>query len=179
MASYHVFTDVRMPQHLPVGAVLVPQRTYTAERPVQAFDAAAPIRFVTRGALGIRLVDALEENTFALEGAGEMIQIPSRGQKLGIRMVWPGYEPWTKHISIVGVAPNQLITKGRLAYEVARAVRKCLEELSHKSSSEAAPDWWATQVPIDQLVLLELHQVMLSSWQPILCRVVPVPALGA
>ena len=76
-----------MPQELPAGGVLVPQRTYTSERPVQTFEPMDPIRFVAGGRLGIRLSAAIQEDTFDLEGAGDMIQLPGGGQKIGIRIV--------------------------------------------------------------------------------------------
>ncbi|GJE92921.1 hypothetical protein PsYK624_090800 [Phanerochaete sordida] len=168
-----------MPRELPAGGVLVPQRTYTSERPVQEFEPVEPIRFVVGGKPGIRLDAALQEDTLELEGAGDMIQLPSGGQKIGIRLVWPGYEPWFKYISVSGTAPGQLITKGRFAFEIARVVRQCLQELGQQSSTETATDWWASQVPLEQLVLLELHQVLRSSYQPVLCLIIPDSAPAA
>ena len=46
-----------------------------------------------------------------------------------------------------------------------------MQELSHAPSTEARSDWWVMKVPLEQLVLLELHQVLHGSWQPVLCRI--------
>lgn len=53
---------------------------------------------------------------------------------------------------------------------VSLEILKATQELSYNRSTEALPDWWVQNVPLERLMLLELHHVGQGSWQPVLAR---------
>ncbi|KAI0692325.1 hypothetical protein BC835DRAFT_1357698 [Cytidiella melzeri] len=185
-AEYHtVFNYIG---HAEVPGWIVPQQVYKTDT---AFQANAPVQFYVGGQLGIRLSDALAQNVYGLADSNQPVILTTNAMKIGIRIWWPGYERWIKHIHVYGHSSDRPpITKALLAFHIARLVHEfrqvsqaCYllfkriraqhrhgQEMAHKQSTEERRDWWTTNIPFEQLVLLELRHVSLGSWQPVMCR---------
>ncbi|KAI0339045.1 hypothetical protein BDW22DRAFT_1487138 [Trametopsis cervina] len=161
--QYHSFMNV---QGAYTGTVVVPQliyRTAPGYRPLHSTG------FCVNGVPGVKLADALTSNLNHLDRAGELVELgPTMAKKVTLRINWPGYDNWSDTIHLLdhGYDANQ-ITRAKLAYEIARKVRTCLQDLATLRSRDATQDWWAARYPIERLVLLELRHVAAGSWQPV------------
>ena len=140
--TFHVFPlDATLPDIR--GALPVPQRVYEPAGPVAEFVPHRPIRYYQRdGAPGIPLTAALSRNISGLTNPEEVIVTTTTSVRIAIRInvcdllytialrdsrfdKWPGYGPWYKHINVYGHGNTaQHITKGKLAYEVAKEIRR-------------------------------------------------------
>ncbi|KAI0339076.1 hypothetical protein BDW22DRAFT_1361993 [Trametopsis cervina] len=165
----HTFVDYLYRTVIP--GWIVPQRVYRTD--IAGFQPRPPVQFHVYGQFGIRLTDALAQNFAGLTDSSRQVVLTETGMKIAVRIWWPGYERWLKHTHAYGHSSERPpITLSQLAYRVSRLVQEFQEEMRGKASTERSPDWWISNVPFHQLVLLELRHVSTGSWQPVLCRAV-------
>ncbi|KAJ3553626.1 hypothetical protein NM688_g3506 [Phlebia brevispora] len=162
-AAYHSFMNYDG-QNEQVPGIIVPQQVYTV--PQQAsFQPAAPLRFRhANGHLGINIGQLCNNNLNGMLHASE--DAPFGVARISIRIQWPGYETWSRPVNTVQA--NRPINKGRLASLVALCVAECLNNHQQNRSTERRPDWWANNIDVNQLYLLELRNVSQGSWQPVI-----------
>ncbi|KAH9828764.1 uncharacterized protein C8Q71DRAFT_891830 [Rhodofomes roseus] len=99
------------------------------------------------------------------------LMFTNRGPSISIRLMWPGYTPWSRQIPTrdFGMAP-QPITKSTLAKSVAKVVRQFIEEAGtcHWHTEEDADLAWRVgtgHIQLQDLSLIGLQHVSMSSWQ--------------
>ncbi|KAI0742184.1 hypothetical protein BC629DRAFT_1599789 [Irpex lacteus] len=167
MAEFHTFMDYT--GRITVPGWVVPQRVYRTDT---VFQSAPPVQFFDRGHFGIRLVDALASNFAGLADGSKPVVLSESAMKIAIRVCWPGYDKWMKHMHVYGHTTDRPpITKALLAFHVARLIKEFREDMNNKQSTDqSSRDWWLPNVPFDRLILLELRHVSPGSWQPVLCR---------
>ncbi|KAI0337943.1 hypothetical protein BDW22DRAFT_1348811 [Trametopsis cervina] len=169
MANVHSHTFMTVPEG---PGIIVPQMVYRAQTSYSPLES---IQFCVGGTLGIPLADALNLPSIfgTLDGAKDEITLSATARKTALRIFWPGYDVWSDNIHLFDHNYNaDPITRAKLAHEVAKKLRTCLQELSTVPSRDPRPDWHATRYSIDQLILLELRHVSAGSWQPVLAVVI-------
>ncbi|GJE88278.1 hypothetical protein PsYK624_043610 [Phanerochaete sordida] len=168
--EYHVvMEDMDVPYNTRKGAILVPQAVYTVPHRLEAFEPPLPIRF---GPDGVTVDRAHAGDLDELPDADAGITDIEIGQRIAIRINWPGYSGWCKHLTI----PSSLgrCTKGRLAMEIARYITLFLNDMRQATPSEDTrrSGWEITNCGPEDMVLLEIRKVSRGSWQPVLCRII-------
>ncbi|KAI0347633.1 hypothetical protein BDW22DRAFT_4665 [Trametopsis cervina] len=175
LAIVDCHTFMSIPEGNSVG-IIVPQTVYTPPKPYAPLDT---IQFRVGGTLGFPLSDALDiapggQPRTILDDAADRPRLSSTTPyKISLRIIWPGYDMWDGDVRIVtGNIPHATpITRAKLAHNVAKRVKMCLEGLSTEASEDPRPDWNVKRYSIEQLVLLELRHVSVGSWQPVLAVV--------
>lgn len=159
------FTDSSLPV-LNFPGLYIPQSVWVPAAGPRDWERMHTIRFTQNGRQGINLGDAYRRNFNGMPD-GQVIPCTSTtSQRVAIRINWPGYEPWHKHVNVANNSEH--INKARLAYEVAKEVQRFYSEMGHNRGKER--DWRVEVVPFEQLVLIELRHVGTGSWQPVLAR---------
>ncbi|KAJ3518862.1 hypothetical protein NM688_g9382 [Phlebia brevispora] len=164
MALYHSFLDYEA-QNEQVPGVIVPQQVYTIPQQAGHFQPVASLRFRhANGHLGMNIGQLCNTNYNGMVGASE--DVPFGVARISVRIQWPGYETWSRPVNTVQA--NRPIDKGRVASLVALCVAECLNYHQQNRSIERRPDWWANNIDVNQLYLLELRNVSQGSWQPVI-----------
>ncbi|KAI0336361.1 hypothetical protein GY45DRAFT_1341943 [Cubamyces sp. BRFM 1775] len=147
------------------GYEILPQRQYIAKR---RFEPRPPITFGTASEPFIRLADALAGDVRSLQGRDEPVfsqdhlpqQQPSHLELVNCR----SYE---RQINVRNPAhSSHSITKGRLAEKIAREIFDYFNR--HQADPLGSPLLGPGARGFEKIILLELHHVSKSSWQPIL-----------
>jgi len=98
------------------------------------------------------------------------------GDTVMIRMEWPGYpSQWYQLRTLDMCIPPKKITLGKLATEVAKLIRKFVQETQTKPIDPAHAQWRIGQngIQIEHLRLAQLEQVSSGSWQARLLYMAP------
>ncbi|KAH9940945.1 uncharacterized protein BXZ73DRAFT_42374, partial [Epithele typhae] len=161
----------------PRGGLFVPQKTYKPHtlsdrrRYVEEVNLEAPIMFLTHGphGCGIALEDAIKQRYSRLEGRDDPM-FEGRGPSVSIRLNWPGYAPWSRQIPTRDFrSPPHPITRAKLAKNVAKTVKRFIEEMSTQKMEDAAEADWKVGgkhgIALEHLMLVGLQHVSMGSWQ--------------
>ncbi|KAI5116871.1 hypothetical protein M0805_005837 [Coniferiporia weirii] len=176
-----------IPAGLSVPGPIVPQTVYrpnTASdqrRYVDQIELEKPIQFCLQGPsqLGISLHDALTGRFNRLTGRDDTL-FETRGPSISIRLVWQGYQPWSRQIPTKDFkTPPGPITRAKLAKNIAKTVQRFIEEQKSVPMSFGSDPRWRVgngNIEVNDLSLVSLHHVSKGSWQANLCLNRPLPA---
>ncbi|KAH9840222.1 uncharacterized protein C8Q71DRAFT_746403 [Rhodofomes roseus] len=164
-------------EHIPpFDGTLVPQKTYRPHtqsdrrRYVDDVELEQPIMFYLQNPqrCGITLQDALNGKFMDLMGRDDHMFI-NRGPSVSIRLMWPGYAPWSRQIPTRDFrSPPQPITKAKLAKNVAKTVQRFIHDMEQRPMEEDANPVWrvgAGHIQLQDLTLVGLQHVSMGSWQ--------------
>ncbi|KAJ3556019.1 hypothetical protein NM688_g2259 [Phlebia brevispora] len=144
--------------------IQVPQYIYDA--PSWKCDPATfpPIVFRTSERKGIRLTNALAQNTADLHEPDEQLTQLSSTTKTTYRLEVVKYKPFNRAMpALRATARNESLARWVVANHVARAVEECIQR--DGGSWEVAT---IGRVTFNDLWLMELRRVSQGSWQPVL-----------
>lgn len=126
------------------------------------------IRFDINDSCGMLLRNALRGQYKGLSGRDDPMFVGSR-TSISIRIEWPDCPPWAQQMRTKDWKRKPSpITKAKLSTEVAKKVKRFLEDMRRTQRSlrgyqeEDSP----CHVDFDNLVLVALEHVSLASWQP-------------
>ena len=114
---------------------MLPQRTYRPHtqsdrrRYVEEVILEQPIMFYMQNpqGCGISCRDALNSKFMRLVGRDDQM-FNNRGPSVSIRLMWPGYAPWSRQIPTRDFrTPPGPITRSKLAKNVAKTVQRFLD----------------------------------------------------
>ncbi|GJE92895.1 hypothetical protein PsYK624_090530 [Phanerochaete sordida] len=88
--------------------------------------------------------------------------------RVTLRILWPGYEPWVLRNAIDVGGQQNARTLVHIANQVANRVREFYDNQRAVVGTE--PDWNLSNIPFEDLYLVELRNVARGSWQPVICR---------
>ncbi|KAA1468803.1 hypothetical protein DENSPDRAFT_772093 [Dentipellis sp. KUC8613] len=153
---------------------MVPQRRYRPHtssdrrRYVEEVKLEESILFVTKYDQGISMQDAMHNRFGNLLGRDDLM-FKERGPSISVRINWPGYAPWSRQIPTRDFRnPPGPITRAKLAKNVAKSVKRFIEEHQHRPMEEDGdPAWRVGRPNIDlfDLILIQLDHVSRGSWQ--------------
>jgi hypothetical protein len=155
---------------------IVPQRTYKPHtqsdrrRYVEEVNLEEPIMFYMANPdeCGIPCRDALNCRFARLCGRDDQMFV-QRGPSVSIRIMWPGYAPWSRQIPTRDFrSPPGPITRSKLAKNVAKTVQRFIEDMKTKPLEEDADPRWKlgnNSITLDDLELVGLQHVSMGSWQ--------------
>ncbi|KAI0084461.1 hypothetical protein BDY19DRAFT_987506 [Irpex rosettiformis] len=117
---------------------------------------------------GIRCVDALSSRFAGLQGRDDSM-FEQRGPSVSIRLMWPGYAPWSRQIPTRDFrSPPQPITRAKLAKNVAKTIKRFIEDMEGKPMEDDGHRQFKVgrqYISIDDLELVGLQHVSMGSWQ--------------
>jgi len=178
----------------PRDGILVPQQTYQPlmqsdrRRYVEEVQLDEPIMFYAQypngsahsvdphagigmqqpSSCGIPLRDALHNRFNVLVGR-EDLMFENRGPSVSIRLLWPGYAPWSRQIPTRDFrTPPGPITRAKLAKNVAKTIERFIQEMDGQPMGNGAEAGWRVGknwIELDHLVLVGLQHVSMGSWQ--------------
>ncbi|KAI0825850.1 hypothetical protein BC629DRAFT_1269922, partial [Irpex lacteus] len=156
---------------------IIPQKLYRPNtqsdrrRYVEEVELEQPIMFYSANGetCGIRCTDALSSRFAGLHGRDDPM-FEQRGPSVSIRLMWPGYAPWSRQIPTRDFrSPPQPITRAKLAKNVAKTIKRFLEDMETKPmEDDANPHFKVGRKPyitIDDLEIVGLQHVSMGSWQ--------------
>ncbi|KAF9813973.1 hypothetical protein IEO21_05344 [Rhodonia placenta] len=155
---------------------MVPQKTYRPHtqsdrrRYVEDVELEAPIMFylLSPDECGVPLREALNGRFMRLSGRDDLM-FENRGPSVSIRLMWPGYAPWSRQIPTRDFrSPPGPITRSKLAKNVAKTIQRFIEEVQDRPLEEDADTRWrvgARRIIVDDLILVGLQHVSMGSWQ--------------
>ncbi|KAH9933290.1 uncharacterized protein B0H18DRAFT_982896 [Fomitopsis serialis] len=161
---------------LPSDGELVPQKTYRPHtqsdrrRYVEEVELEEPIMFFLQNSqrCGISLQDALNGRFMNLAGRDDHMFV-NRGPSVSIRLMWPGYAPWSRQIPTRDFrTPPQPITRAKLAKNVAKTIQRFIQDMEQRPMEEdARPEWrvGSAHIQLHHLTLVGLQHVSMGSWQ--------------
>ncbi|KAH7929122.1 hypothetical protein BV22DRAFT_156044 [Leucogyrophana mollusca] len=141
------------------------------QRYVRDATLSPPIIFFAEGTheWGIPLEAALERRINCLKDRDDSV-LERCGPSVSIRLQWPGYFP--RHESIPTRdyrSPPTPITKAKLAKNIARLLRRFMDDMAKQAMDEDANPTWRVgtrHIRFEDLILVSLHHVSQGSWQP-------------
>ncbi|KAI0736445.1 hypothetical protein C8Q72DRAFT_872257 [Fomitopsis betulina] len=148
--------------------MLVPQKTYRPNtqserrRYVDEVQLEPPIMFYMQNPSrwGISLQDALH---------GDDLMFEQRAPSVSIRLMWPGYAPWSKQIPTRDFQiPPQPISRAKLAKYVAKTVQRFIQDIDQRPMEDDAEVRWrvgSAHIQLQDLALIGLQHVTMGSWQ--------------
>ncbi|KAI0791469.1 hypothetical protein BC629DRAFT_1509756 [Irpex lacteus] len=147
---------------------VIPQGVFPTS---QTYTPLPNVTFTVSGALGIRLVDALNPAFHGLCDAGVVPRMTKDAKKFILRLKWPGYPAWSEVVHAYDhtymANPNTLKKVAQLAAQKIQMF--CHELHRHPYDVSSGGDGWQIERhPLETLVLLELRHVSQGSWQPVL-----------
>lgn len=160
----------------PADPPMVPQKTYRPHtqsdrrRYVEDVELEAPIMFylLSPDECGVPLREALNGRFMRLSGRDDLM-FENRGPSVSIRLMWPGYAPWSRQIPTRDFrSPPGPITRSKLAKNVAKTIQRFIEEVQDRPLEEDADTRWrvgARRIIVDDLILVGLQHVSMGSWQ--------------
>ncbi|OCH87372.1 hypothetical protein OBBRIDRAFT_736260 [Obba rivulosa] len=160
----------------PYDGIFVPQKTYKPHtqsdrrRYVEDVELEAPIIFYTQGpsGCGIPLRDALNSRFMRLMGRDDLM-FQNRGPSVSIRLMWPGYAPWSRQIPTRDFrSPPGPITRSKLAKNVAKTIQRFIDEMEGRRMEDETEARWRVgknHIQLDDLLLVGLQHVSMGSWQ--------------
>ncbi|KIJ15066.1 hypothetical protein PAXINDRAFT_11986 [Paxillus involutus ATCC 200175] len=113
----------------------------------------------------------LQDRRGALGGVGG-----TGKQTFTLRVLWPGYEPFSKTLSTKNWAKQRSpITRGKLAEFVATAIRYLFKKNRNEAYNRDYAPWnvGPNGIQLKDIVLVAVHHVSKGSWQPELCLLHP------
>ncbi|EMD38915.1 hypothetical protein CERSUDRAFT_122431 [Gelatoporia subvermispora B] len=189
------------------NGIMIPQRTYQPlmqsdrRRYVEEVTLEEPIMFyvyrpqyISPGfhpaarpqlSCGVSLRDCINNRFDFLEGREELMFV-DRGPSISIRLMWPGYAPWSRQIPTRDFrSPPGPITRSKLARNVAKTVQRFIEasrifptiphtdrftvqEMQDRPMEDQSQAIWKVgtgSIGLDDLILLGLQHVSMGSWQ--------------
>ncbi|GJE88860.1 hypothetical protein PsYK624_049470 [Phanerochaete sordida] len=169
-ASYHFVADYSDTVQEGLPGVVVPQQVYKPPAGQPEYKRLHRISFTHNGLPGIRLADALRLPIPNLHRAQSKPMLSETGTRVALRIMWPGYAPWS-HQNAIDIFDHTLqanpATLERIAHRIATLFRGFCEEKSRERSRE--PSWQLRHDSFDKLYLVELRHVSKGSWQPVIC----------
>ncbi|KAF7430533.1 hypothetical protein PC9H_006241 [Pleurotus ostreatus] len=158
---------------------MVPQQMYRPHtnsdrrRYVEDVKLEGPMYFyMEHGVCGISLSDALHSRVRKLRGRDETV-FEGRGPSVSIRLEWPGYRQWSRQIPTKDFrSPPGPITRAKLAKNVAKCVKRFIEDRQNETLEDEADERWrvgsapTSRIKFEDLVLVSIHHVSMGSWQP-------------
>ncbi|KAI0338614.1 hypothetical protein BDW22DRAFT_1362674 [Trametopsis cervina] len=162
MAAYHfygIYPDA--------PSIIVPQTIYSAQG---SFYEDQAIRF-TKGGVPVLLEEARQSAHFGMDHGDMQPHMSTTAEKINLRIQWPGYDPWTKPVSVLeydGPQGTRRISNAKLGHAIAKAVLEFYEAMSRYYSTADRPDWDLSNIPFHCLRLFQLNHVAAGSWQPVL-----------
>ena len=105
------------------------------------------------------------------------------------RLQWPGYDAYVNQKHAYTHSGNRTpVTRKQIARKVAQAIHDFMQVNYHRDhclirsidtaflqataetqSKETSEDWHTSRISFDQLTLVELRNVSVGSWQPVIC----------
>lgn len=140
-------------------------------RYVEDVSLEAPIKFncLHPDELGIPLTDAIAGRFRRLDHKDDTV-FEGRGPSVSIRIEWPGYRGWSRQIPTKDFrTPPGPITRAKLAKNVAKCIKRFIEDNQKRALEEDADPSWRVglqHIKLEDLVLVGLHHVSMGSWQP-------------
>lgn len=131
----------------------------------------APIKFncLHPDELGISLADAIAGRFRRLDHKDDTV-FEGRGPSVSIRIEWPGYRGWSRQIPTKDFrTPPGPITRAKLAKNVAKCIKRFIEDNQKRPLEEDADHSWRVgpaHIRLEDLLLVGLHHVSMGSWQP-------------
>ncbi|KAH9967214.1 hypothetical protein BC827DRAFT_1123572 [Russula dissimulans] len=117
---------------------------------------------------GIPLRDALHNRSARLVARDEPM-FQERGPSISVRILWPGYQPWSRQIPTRDFRnPPGPLTRAKLAKNVAKCVVRFILEHKGRPMEEDSDPGWAVgpgKIDVFDLVLIRLDHVSKGSWQ--------------
>ncbi|KAF4570015.1 hypothetical protein EYR40_009000 [Pleurotus pulmonarius] len=174
-----LFKDAHNLPSAPDWGMMVPQLMYRPHtnsdrrRYVEDVKLEGPMYFyMEHGVCGISLSDALHCRVRKLRGRDETV-FEGRGPSVSIRLEWPGYRQWSRQIPTKDFrSPPGPITRGKLAKNVAKCVKRFIEDRQNETMEDEADERWrvgsapTSRIKFEDLVLVSIHHVSMGSWQP-------------
>ncbi|EPT04896.1 hypothetical protein FOMPIDRAFT_1034573 [Fomitopsis schrenkii] len=155
---------------------MIPQKTYRPNtqsdrrRYVDEVQLEPPIMFYMQNPSrsGMSLQDALHGRFMNLCDRDEHM-FEQRGPSVSIRLMWPGYAPWSKQIPTRDFrTPPQPITRAKLAKNVAKTVQRFIQDMEQRPMEDDADIRWRVgpgHIQLQDLALVGLQHVSMGSWQ--------------
>ncbi|KAI0788783.1 hypothetical protein C8Q75DRAFT_719129 [Abortiporus biennis] len=159
----------------PANTFILQQRVYRPHtqsdrrRYVDEVDLEDPIMFfVSSDGCGINCKDAINSKFMNLMDRDDPM-FSSRGPSVSIRLMWPGYAPWSRQIPTRDFrTPPGPVTRAKLAKSVAKTIQRFIEEMQDKEQEDDAPRHLKVglhHITIDDIDILGLQHVSMGSWQ--------------
>ncbi|CAL1715834.1 unnamed protein product [Somion occarium] len=117
---------------------------------------------------GISCRDALDSKFIRLQNRDDQM-FTNRGPSVAIRLMWPGYAPWSRQIPTRDFRnPPGPITRAKLAKNVAKTIQRFIDDMADRPMEDEADVRWRVgpgHITIDRLDLVGLQHVSAGSWQ--------------
>lgn len=152
--------------------VKVPQEIYSVGRGQWNFNHSGLISFSVNGVTGINMRDALGKCFTGLDGRDDlMFQNENVGTAISCRFQFPGYpKNGTTQISTLGWKKERIpITRSKLAYEVAKKLKRYLDSMTGYPMENSADNCWKIgegSMRFENMHLVSLSAVSKGSFQP-------------
>ncbi|KAI0084203.1 hypothetical protein BDY19DRAFT_552643 [Irpex rosettiformis] len=117
---------------------------------------------------GIRCTDALSDRFSGLRDCDDPM-FQDRGPSVSIRLMWPGYAPWSRQIPTRDFrSPPQPITLAKLAKNVSKTIKRFIENMDGQPLEDGADPRYKVgkgHIGIEDIELVGLQHVSMGSWQ--------------
>lgn len=156
--------------------VRVPQEIYASKD--RTFAPRVISAFRIHGAAGIPLAAILRGETEGLEGlALPALPDDMTSTKVSLRILWPGYEPFTKQIT--ARTDGRTVSMDRLVEVIAKVLVEFCQKRALIPTSDPAWRLGPGFITVDDLTLVGILHVSRSSIQPLVDVLVRRPSIDA
>ncbi|KAI0812632.1 hypothetical protein BC629DRAFT_1474484 [Irpex lacteus] len=171
----HNFNNTGLPGDQ-LGGIILCQNVYVSPASTTGFTPGQPIQFIHNRFPGIPLVVALhscrecDEACTGLEGGSTASPMVAEGNKVLLRVNWPGCQAWSDTINVHTTHNGQttFINKSKLACTVAKAIKRFYKGYHRSAHWEVYAGWTPEGTRFEDLILYELRHVSKGSYQPVL-----------
>jgi len=152
----------------PPQRMLVPQRQYTIKsNGKRRFNPELPITFAVGDQSGMPLQDAMDERYEGLVGRDDGMFIGRERTAISLRIEWPKYKAWTRHINTVDWKKSRgPITRSKLAFKIAKVIDSFIKSNQETDVGDEAWRVGNGYIELKDLVLDSIEHVTKGSWQP-------------
>ncbi|KAJ3542970.1 hypothetical protein NM688_g5916 [Phlebia brevispora] len=166
--------------------IIVPQRQYAVNIQRNHTHNIETVQYVVNGMPGISLRDAQAHNFRGLSSAEDR-PLEGFGVKVTYRIEWPGYGSFNrqKH-ALRATREKESVTRAKMAVHVAEVMKDFIQVRTVAAADKPFPDFPVVQemesmpttepawrvgsghITLEDLYLLEIHQVAKASLQPVI-----------
>lgn len=169
-------TDTVFHANFVTQRVRVPQEIYASKD--RTFKPRVISAFRIHGAAGIPLAAILRGETEGLEGrALPALPDDMTCTKVSLRILWPGYEPFTKQIMIR--TGGRTVSMDRLVEVIAKVLVEFCQKRALVPTSDPAWRLGPGSITVDDMTLVGILHVSRSSIQPLVDVLVRRPSIDA
>ncbi|KAF7797982.1 hypothetical protein EIP86_009189 [Pleurotus ostreatoroseus] len=145
-----------------VQDIVIPQRQYAVNIQRNHTHSIETVKYFVNGVQGISLRDAQAHNFRGLHAAEDR---PLEG--FGVK--WPGYGSFNrqKH-ALRATREKESVTRAKMAVHVAEVIKDFIQEMESMHTTEPAWRVGSGYIALEDLYLLEIHQVAKASLQPVI-----------